>query len=63
MSNNSGLLSSEQFQPIDSTNFKCQFIFLAALNEHVQLIFYEFKLKLKQQNFDQTKITTNTTIR
>ncbi|KAI1700158.1 suppressor of lurcher protein 1 [Ditylenchus destructor] len=49
--NNSGFISSEQFSPAPSSDlfssgqsFKCQFIFLGAVDEHVQLTFHYFRL-------------------
>jgi hypothetical protein len=43
-SNNTGFFSSEHFAPSKNVNFKCQFIFLAAPNEHVQVVFRSFRL-------------------
>ncbi|KAI1706326.1 CUB domain-containing protein [Ditylenchus destructor] len=53
--NNSGFISSEQFSPPPSSDlfssgqsFKCQFIFLGAVDEHVQLTFHYFRLYTTQ---------------
>uniref|UniRef100_A0AC34G1J3 Uncharacterized protein n=1 Tax=Panagrolaimus sp. ES5 TaxID=591445 RepID=A0AC34G1J3_9BILA len=43
-SNNSGILSSEHFVPSEKVNFKCQFVFIGAPEEHVQLTFRKFQL-------------------
>uniref|UniRef100_A0A7E4WA20 CUB domain-containing protein n=1 Tax=Panagrellus redivivus TaxID=6233 RepID=A0A7E4WA20_PANRE len=42
--NNSGVLSSEHFVPSENTNFKCQFVFVGAPDEHVQIVFRKFRL-------------------
>ncbi|KAI6241224.1 hypothetical protein M3Y99_00346300 [Aphelenchoides fujianensis] len=44
LANNTGVLSSEHFAPSPAANFKCQFIFLGAPHEHVQVIFRSFRL-------------------
>ncbi|KAI6207398.1 Suppressor of lurcher protein 1 [Aphelenchoides besseyi] len=43
-SNNTGLIKSGHFTPQTPSNHKCQFIFLAAPDEHVQIIFRSFHL-------------------
>uniref|UniRef100_A0AC35FRC4 CUB domain-containing protein n=1 Tax=Panagrolaimus sp. PS1159 TaxID=55785 RepID=A0AC35FRC4_9BILA len=43
-SNNSGVLSSEHFVPSEKVNFKCQFVFIGAPEEHVQITFRKFQL-------------------
>lgn len=43
---NGGTLSSERYGPTELTNFKSQFIFIGAPDEHVQVVFQKFKLHL-----------------
>lgn len=55
--NNSGILSSDNFIPNEFSKYKCQFIFLGAVNEHVQIIFYKFNLfTFQSDQLNKTKV-------
>lgn len=58
-SNNLGILSSDDFSPNEFSKYKCQFIFLGAVDEHVQIIFHKFNLFTFHSSKQLNKSTTN----
>ncbi|KAL7073331.1 hypothetical protein ACQ4LE_007444 [Meloidogyne hapla] len=59
--NNSAIIYSEHYEPDSENNFKCQFIFIGAPDERVQIIFHWFHLRLMPTLTISSRIKLNQT--